>query len=118
MMRITLVIAILAMLVAGCTTMREMDLPPNEVQARIRAGEIARPGERISVTTAGGKEHVLVVVESDDQVIRGASARVPIDEIVSVRTEHPSIGKTAAAVGGSLAVLYVIGSIYVASLLF
>lgn len=106
-MRTTAAIAAFALLLGGCTSLQPVDLPPQEVRGQVRDGQIVRLGERVSLTADDGTTHVFEVLEVTDLAVRGDAVDVPIDSIVSVRTTQADPARTALAVGGVLAVVYV-----------
>lgn len=55
----------LASVCVGCTTLQSTQLPPEEVRYGIRTGGLVQPGDEISVVTAEGGEHLLIVREVD-----------------------------------------------------
>ncbi len=105
------------LLLGACTSMRSLELPPGELRSGIRNGELVSPGDRISVVTTDGKSHTLQVVTITNQAIQGQSASIPINEIITLRTRQTNnAGKnTALAVGGSLAAIWIIGSLAAAA---
>lgn len=98
---------------AGCTTVKPINLPPADLRAELRAGTVGTPGETMEVVTADGTEHVFEFVEVDQGagVVRGKDRRgqpvaVPIDDIVVVREDREDKVSTALlAVGVILAVV-------------
>ena len=110
-MRTTAAIAMLAILLGGCTSLKPVDLTAEEAREQVRAGEIARPGERVSVTTEDGRTHEFEVVEVTDHAIRGDVDNVHIDSIVSLRTRRTDPARTALAVAGAVAVVYVAAAV-------
>lgn len=109
-MRLAVVTAF-AVLLGGCASLTPVDLPPGEVREQVRAGQIARPGERISVTTEDGGTHAFEVVQVTDHSVRGKAADVPIDMIVSVRTMQTDPARTALAVLGAVAAVYFVAAV-------
>ena len=110
-MRTTAAITALALLLGGCTSLKPVELPPEEVRSQVRNGQIVRAGERVSLTTQDGTTHVFEVLEVTDRVVRGAAIDVPIDSIVSVRTTQADPMRTVLAVGGALAAVYVLATV-------
>ncbi len=110
-MRTTALIATLAILLGGCSSLKPLDLTAEEVREQVRAGEIARPGERVSVTTEDGRTHEFKVVEVTDHAVRGDDADVPIDTIVSLRTRQTDPARTALTVAGAVAAVYVAAAV-------
>lgn len=77
---------------AGCTTLKPIDLPPADLRDELRAGTVGTPGETMEVVTADGAEHAFefVALDQDADVVRGKARHgqpvaVPIEDIVVVR---------------------------------
>ncbi len=111
MMRTTAAVAATALLLGGCTSLKPVELPPEELREQVRNGQIVRPGERVSLTTDDGTTHVFDVLEVTGSAVRGDAVDVPIDSIVSVRTPQADPARTALAVGGALAAAYVLAAL-------
>ena len=106
-----------AMMGGGCTTMKPKQLPPEALQAQIRNGSIVQAGDQVMIVTQDGKEHTFVVSAVGTDAIFGtqdgnASVTIPIDDVLALRTQEVSVGRTALAgvgvylvVGGILLVL-------------
>ena len=109
-MRIAMM-TVFAMLIVGCTSLQPVDLPAEEVRDQVRAGQIARPGERVSVTTEDGRTHDFKVVQVANGSVRGDAADVPIDTIVSVRTSQTDPVRTVLAAAGAVAAVYVVAAV-------
>lgn len=98
---------------AGCTTVKPINLPPEDLRAELRGGTVGTPGETIEVVTADGTEYVfeLVAIDQGADVVRGKDRRgqlvaVPIDDIVVVREDREDkISSALLAVGVILAVV-------------
>ena len=88
-----------------------MDLSSGEIRAQVRAGEIARPGDRVSVTTVDGKTQTIEVTEVTDSDVRGSNSNVPIDTIVTMRTKQTDTTRSVLAAAGSVAAVYVIAAL-------
>ena len=91
----------------GCASLQRVELPVDELHASIRAGELARPGERVSLVTVDGTEHTFEVAGVDRDHIRGESVTVLIEDVVLVRMEEFSVVRTAALVAGTATAAYV-----------
>ena len=107
-MRGTVLSLIASMLLGGCVGVKRAEATPQALQDRIRNGELARPGDHVSVVTTTTGERVFMVTEVDQNVIRGSDVEVPIDEVVSVTTLSLDVGKTVAAAGGVYAGLHLV----------
>ena len=110
-MKTTAAIAVFAILLVGCTSLQPVDMPPEALREQVRASQIARPGERVSVTTEDGVTHEFKIVEVTDRAIRGDAVDVPINAIVSVRTRKTNPAKTALAVAGAVGIVYVVAAL-------
>lgn len=87
-------------LLAGCMTTKTVTEGPEVLRQEIRAGELVKPGDRVSVVTTRTGEHVFTVAEVDADVIRGKGIEVPIDDVVALQKHQLDVVKTAAAAGG------------------
>ena len=103
-----------ALLTGACTTVRPSQLPPAALHSGIRSGALAQPGDSITVVTADGIEHAVVVSSTDSEAIRGASPdgnliAVPITEVVALRKREVEPVRTSfAALGAALVVVLVV----------
>ncbi len=107
-MRTTAAVAAIALLLGGCTSLKPVESPPEELREQVRNGQIVRPGERVSLTTDDGATHVFDVLEVTDSAVRGDAVSIPVDSIVSVRTQRADPARTALAAGGALAIVYIL----------
>ena len=101
-----------AALLCGCVSVQKFDVPPQTLRDQIRSGELAQPGDRVSIVTATTGERVFVVTEVDQDVIRGEGVEIPIDDVVGVTKLSLDVPKTALAVGGTYVGFYAL--IYIA----
>ena len=93
---------------AGCTTVKPIDLPPADLCDELRAGTVGTRGETMEVVTADGTEHSFefVAVDQGADVVRGKARdgqplAVPIEDIVVVRErqeDRPSSRLLAAGI--------------------
>ena len=96
-------VLIAAMVVAGgCMNVQKVDLPPKPLQDEIRGGGVVAVGDSVTVVSTGQGEQTFVVTEVDQDVIRGASVDVPIDEVVSVEKRKVDPVRTGLAAYGGL----------------
>lgn len=98
--------------VAGCTALRTINGPPEQLRRDVAAGALLKAGDRVEVVTRDGRVHELVVtgIANGEIVARGES--VPIDQLVTISKREFAVGPTAAVVGGIGAVI--LGSIIAA----
>lgn len=107
----TVAFALFVFLLGGCTSLQPVDLSSREIHEKVRAGEIAQPGERISVTTEDGNTHAFEVSEVSDRAIRGGNSNVSIDTIVTMRTKQTDTTKSVLAVAGGVVAVYFIAAL-------
>ena len=81
-------------------SVQKIDLPSKELQDEIRSGGVVRPGDRIAVVSVGLGEQVFVVTAVDQDVIRGESVEVPIDEVVTLEKRKVAPVRTGLAIYG------------------
>ena len=88
---------------AGCTSMKPVEMPPAELHEKILSENILHAGESVRVVTADGQIRKLLVIEvdTDERVIHGKDVSIDVDQVVAVETREFSLGKTAALAGGS-----------------
>ncbi|HEY2464387.1 MAG TPA: hypothetical protein VGI32_10015 [Steroidobacteraceae bacterium] len=89
-----------ALLVAGCTTLQPMDGSPAELQQRIAAGQLLKPGDRILITTTDAKTHRFAISSINAGFIQGRSESVPIAQVTEVKRRQFIRAKTAVLVIG------------------
>ena len=101
----TAVLVALSVVVAGCTTMKSVEMSSEELRTAIRAGEVAQPGQRVVVVTANGDRHAFTFqgVDTAQDVVRGEGpagepVAVAIGDIVELRMPATDGVKTAAVI--------------------
>jgi len=103
-------VLIAAMVVAGgCMSVQKVELPPKPLQDEIRRGGVVAVGDHVTVVSTGQGEQTFVVTEVDQDVIRGASMDVPIDEVVSLEKRKVDPVRTGLAAYGGLYLAVVAG---------
>ncbi len=103
---ITVIICVLS----GCTSLKPIQMPAEQLQQKITTGQIILVGEKARLITADGKEYKINVIAVADGLIIAKDVEVPIVDVVAVETRRASAGKTTALVAGGVAVAYVIVS--------
>ncbi len=93
---------LIILMVSGCTSMKPVEMSPDQVQQKIAAGEVLGVGDKVKIATSDDQIHKFKVTEVTDQKVRGDGIEVPIDEIVAVETKKFSLGKTAALTSGTV----------------
>jgi hypothetical protein len=86
---------------AGCTTIRTLPLP-RAPQAKL---EGIKPGSKVIVTLRSGERRKFRVTAVDTDALSGRDARIVFADIEKLQQVAFSPPKTAAVVGGTLAVL-------------
>ena len=92
-------------MVTGCTTLKPVELSPDQLQDRLPVGEIIQVGDSVEITTAAGNQHKFKVTSITNTHVAGKNVEVPIADIVAVGTRETSVVKTLALVGGSVLAL-------------
>ena len=101
----------LSLLAAGCTTQRAINMPPDALRGALRSGDVAPVGQAVVIVTADGTEHAVefVAVDAAADMVRGRTAagevRVPIGEVVAVRSQQAASGRTALISVAAVAVI-------------
>ncbi len=95
---------LIILMVSGCSTMKPIEMSPEQVQQKIAAGEVLDVGDKVKIATTDDQIYKFKVTEVTDKQVRGDDIEVPIDEIVGVETKEFSLGKTAALTGGTVVV--------------
>lgn len=102
---ITVIICVLS----GCTSLKPIQMPAEQLQQKITTGQIILVGEKARLITADGKEYKINVIAVTDGLIIAKDVEVPIVDVVAVETRRASAGKTTALVAaGSIATVYII----------
>jgi hypothetical protein len=99
---------IVILLVTGCTTLKPVEMPPDQLQDRISTGQIVQVGDSVKLVTADGKQHKFKVTSITDHHIAGKDIEVPIADIVAVESREFSGGKTTALAGGSATIAIIV----------
>jgi hypothetical protein len=103
-------ILILILAIAGCTSMKPVAMPPDQLHERISAGDIINEGDKVKIVTTDGKTHQFTVTAVNDESIVGDAIDIPITDIVTLKTKEYSGDNTAALVGGSSVILVLISA--------
>ena len=90
-----------AIVLSGCVTFEQVEVPPDTLREAIRAGELVKPGDRVTVATPSLGERTLTVAEVDEDFIRGEQTEIPIEEIVFLEKRRINAWRTGAAVAGA-----------------
>ena len=101
-------IILMLLIFSGCTSLKPIDLPPEQLQERITAEEIIKVGQSVKIGTSDGKTHEFEVTEIRDGHILGEGVDIPVNDIVALETREFSDGKTFGLVAGSIGGVYVV----------
>jgi hypothetical protein len=104
-MKIIACLTIIAFVLAGCTTLRPIELSQSTMQQSISSGDLLHPGDRVEITTNDGKHFEFKVISVGEGYIKGKDIEVPIKDISLVEKRETSIGKTVALIGAMLLVV-------------
>lgn len=107
-MKIRLCLTILTLfVVVGCSTLKPVELTPEQLQDKILTENIVREGDRVQVVTFDGTRHSFRVKAVTRDYIEGKDIKIPISEVVALETREFSGGKTSLLVGGTLMLYWV-----------
>lgn len=95
-------------LMSACSTMKPIEMTPEQLQQKISAGEVVSVGDAVKVATSNNEVYEFKVTAITDQQILGENIEIPINEVVGIETKEFSAGKTVAAVAGGTALLWAI----------
>ena len=95
-------IMIIISLVSACTSLRPIEMPPEQLQERISAGSVISVGDSVRILTKDGENHDFKVTAISDDQISGKNETVAIADIVALESRGYNGWKTAGLVGGAL----------------
>jgi len=101
---------IIILVASGCTTLKPVEMSPEQLHDRISAGEVIEVGDSVKIVTTDGETHKFKVSAITADGIAGKGIEIPIADIVAVETREFSGGKTTALAVGSGVLLYVIAA--------
>jgi uncharacterized lipoprotein YajG len=100
---ISTLIAIL--LITGCTSMKPVEMSPDQLQDGISSGEVVHEGDTVRITTADGKKHKFEVTAISDERIAGNDIEILVVDIVAIELKEHSDVKSGALFVSSMAVI-------------
>jgi len=110
-----LISILLVLLVASaCTSMKAVEMSPEQLQQKVSAGEIIKVGDSVQITTSDGRTDKFKVTAITADLVSGKNIQIPVTDILAVQTREFSGGKTTALTAGGLGLLYIIGGAIVA----
>ncbi len=96
--------------IAGCATMSTINGSPAELQQRIAARELVRPGDHVRITTTDGNRHDLDVTSVSAYSIDGKRVSILVKDVFAIEKREPSIGGRVAVITvAALAALAIVG---------
>ena len=84
----------------GCISTQKFEEPPPVLRDAIRNGELATPGQHVSIVTTSRGELEFKVVEVDRNAIRGEDVEVRIEDIVALQTRRIDFLASASVAAG------------------
>jgi hypothetical protein len=84
----------------GCSTITSVDIYNEDLQEKIRNGQLIVVGDHVIIHTLDNKKYEFAVDGIDEQSIKGKGISVQIDNIASLKIKTFSVGKSAGLVGG------------------
>ena len=95
-------VSLVILLMSGCSTVKPVEMTPEQVQQKISAGELIAVGDKVKVATTDDEVYDFKVTAVTNQQILGDEIKIPIDKVVAIETKRFSAGKTAALAGGTV----------------
>lgn len=84
----------------GCSTITSEDIYNEDLQEKIRNGQLIEKGDYVIIHTLDNKKYEFTVDGIDEETIAGDGISVQIDSIAALETKTLSVEKTAGLVGG------------------
>ncbi len=94
---------------SGCTSMRAVEMSPEQLQQKVAAGEVIEVGDSVQIATTDGKTHKFKVSAVTADLVSGKDIEIPVGDILAVKTREFSGGKTTALTAGGAGLIYIIG---------
>ena len=101
-------LALLVLFANGCTTLKPIELAPEQLHEKILTDDIIRVGDNVQITTSDGIRHEFKVTSVTENQIIGKDINIPILDIVTLSTRSFSGGKTSTLAGGTLLLFFLI----------
>ncbi len=92
---------VIVLIFSGCTTLKPVELSPEQLHERISTGEVIQAGDDVKLITADGEQHEFKVIAVTNDRIMGEDIEIPIVDIIAVETREFSGGKTAVLAGSA-----------------
>jgi len=104
-------------LLAGCTSLKSVELSPVEVQAKIAAGELIHAGDKVKLSFADGQKQEITVTAVTETHVYGEKFSVAIDQIIALEKREYSGTKTVLLGVGVFLVYEVMQAVALGSIL-
>jgi len=104
-----LTIILMFLIASGCTTLKTVELEPEQLHEQISTGNIIQVGDKVQVVTSDGMRHEFKVEAITENRIVGSNwttgiyIDIPITDIVTLEIRSPDDEKTGLFAGGVLA---------------
>jgi hypothetical protein len=117
---------LIAVVIAGCSSLQPVATEPEILQENIRAGTAVHEGDTVRVVTRDGVSHRLVVTAVQENILQGyvQGARtdsivieIPVDDILALENEKYRAGEQVSHLFGTIEIAVVFIFIFAALLL-
>ena len=106
-----LIIILMFLIASGCTTLKTVELEPQQLHEQISTGNIIQVGDKVQVVTSDGMRHKFKVKAITENRIVGKDIDIPIMDIVALEIRIPDDEKTSLLVAGGITVA-IVGALY------
>jgi len=110
----TMIAWVLMLSLVGCATMSPVAGSPTELQQRITARELLKPGDHVRIVTSDGRNHEFDVTSVSAYSVDGNKESILVKDVFAVEKREPRVGVTLGIV--TLAVLAVVAVVEVETL--
>ena len=112
MMKLLMTIFIL-LIASGCTTIKPVELSPEQLHEQIYAGDIIQLGDNVKIITSDGMHYKFKVTAITENSIVGEEVNIPIMDIVEIETREFRGGPTTALItaGVVLSIVFTLGMV-------
>lgn len=91
-------------LASGCASFTPVQLPTEELQRQLIAGQLVAPGDYVSVRTFDDQEFRFVIEEITPQQLKGGKIVLSIDQIHQLEKGKPTLATKAAVYSSAFAI--------------
>ncbi|MFT5162191.1 MAG: hypothetical protein ACI9FJ_000759 [Alteromonadaceae bacterium] len=79
-------VVMVLVLISGCSSMYEANLPQKELRVQIASGKVLHVGDEVKIDTADGKHYEFEVIKVTKGEVVGKDVTVSINDIVGLQT--------------------------------